>query len=69
MSASHNEDPQIFRPGNDRANLRKLRRDPAEFILVLVRELSERNRDERIPWSFDEFGAGKVSFPAQVSVK
>jgi len=47
---------KIFRPGNDRANWRKLRRDPTEFILFLVGELSERNRDERIPCSFDEFG-------------
>jgi hypothetical protein len=69
----------IFRPGNFRAYWRKVRRDPnwftlawftlAWFILVPAGGLGECNLEGCIALIFDECGGGKVSFPAQLSVK
>ncbi len=38
-------------------------------ILVLLQGPGEANREARNRLIFDEFGFGKVSFPAQLSVK
>jgi hypothetical protein len=42
---------------------------PDLSILVLVRQPGEDNQEVRKPLLFDEFGLGKVSFPAHLSVK
>ena len=52
-----------------RAYSRKLYRIPIDLILVLRQRPGEADEDTRNRLIFDEFACGKVSFPAQLSVK
>ena len=62
-----------FPPGEVRAYSQESRRGIQPhlilFILVLRHRLGETNRERSDPPDLDEFGLGKVSFRAHLSVK